>query len=115
MAISARAVGDVTVLDLSGKLTLGDGSAEFRAAVNDLIAANCRRVLLNLEHVPYMDSAGLGELMGGHGRMKAAGGIIKLLNPHKRVYDVLHVTKIHTVFDTYRTEAEALESFQPAP
>jgi len=111
MQLEVREAGDVTVLDLSGKLTGGDGDELLRTTVDRLLAAGRGRILLNLAQVPYMDSAGIGEIMSTHGRVAGAGGAVKLLNPHKRVYDVLHIVKLHSILATFHDEAAALASF----
>ena len=111
MQLEVREAGEVTVLDLSGKLTGGDGDELLRATVDRLLAAGRVLILLNLAQVPYMDSAGIGELMATHGKVTLSGGSVKLLNPHKRVYDVLHIVKLHSVLATFHDEATALASF----
>lgn len=111
MDFSVRDIGDVAVLDLSGKLTRADGSDVLRSAVDALLAGGRNRVLLNLAHVPYMDSAGIGEIVSAHKRMTATGGTVKLLNPMKRVYDVLQLVKLDSIFETYQDEPTALASF----
>jgi len=113
--LEVRDIGDVAVIDLSGKLTRGDGDDLLRATVDRLLVAGRRRLLINLAQVPYMDSLGIGELMSTRKKAAVAGGTVKLLNPHKRVYDVLQLVKIASVFETYQDEAVALASFGEDP
>jgi anti-sigma B factor antagonist len=112
MDLDVRSAGSVTVLDLSGKLTRGDGAERLRASVDRLIEQGRNRILLNLAQVPYMDSAGIGELMATYRKAAAAGGAAKLLNPLRRVYDVLQLVKLDSVFETHRDESAALGSFE---
>lgn len=109
--VTVRQVGDVTVLDLGGRITLGDGSGTVRETVRDLIGKGQKQILLNLADVSYIDSAGLGELVGAYATMTNQGGQIKLLNAQGKVRDVLQVTKLYTVFESFTDEATALRSF----
>jgi anti-sigma B factor antagonist len=112
MDLAARRSGDVTVLDLSGKLTRGSGGDELlRATVDRLLEEGPGRILLNLAEVPYMDSAGIGELMAVYRKTKNGGGVTKLLNPLRRVYDVLQLVKLDSIFEVYQDEATAVASF----
>jgi anti-sigma B factor antagonist len=111
MELGVRRVGKVAVLDISGKLTGGDGDAALRGEVDRLLAGGCTHLLLNLAQVPYMDSAGIGEVISTYKKTAAAGGTAKLLNPHKRVYDVLQLVKLNSVFQTFQDEAAALATF----
>lgn len=111
MNISERQVGDVTVLDLEGKILLGDGDVQLKQYVADLIARGVRRVLLNCKDVPYMDSSGLGEVVRCYTAVKRAGGELKLVNLTKRLVDLLTITKLITVFETFESEDSALKSF----
>jgi anti-sigma B factor antagonist len=111
MQIQERTVGDVTVLDLQGKLTLGDGDELLRDKVNSLIQQDRKKVLLNLERVPYIDSAGLGEVVRTYTTVKRQEGSLKLLNLTKRIQDLLSITKLLTVFETFDTESEAIKSY----
>jgi len=108
---TVRQVGDVVVIDLSGRITLGDGSGTVRDTVKDLIVKGRRQILLNLKDVSYIDSAGLGELVGSYASMTNQGGQIKLLNAQSKVKDVLQVTKLYTVFENFTDEPTALRSF----
>ena len=111
MQIEERVVNDVTILDLKGKITLGDGDEALRDRINSLALQNRLRVILNLEDVPYIDSAGLGVIVRTYTTISRQGGQLKLVNLTKRITDLLSITKLLTVFETYDTEAEALQSF----
>ena len=111
MKIKERSVGGVTVLDLDGKIVLGEGDEVVRNKVREVIAAGHRKVLLNLARVPYVDSAGLGELVRCHTRVVRADGQIKLLNLTSRMQDLLQITKLVTVFETFESEDLAISSF----
>ena len=99
------------ILDLKGKLTIGEGDDLLRDKINSLIQQGHRKLLLNLEGVPYVDSAGLGEIVRTYTTVSRQGGNLKLLNLTKRIEDLLSITKLLTVFDTYELEQEALDSF----
>jgi anti-sigma B factor antagonist len=111
MKATVRHVGKVAVLDLSGKITIGEGDVVLREKVSELLDAGQQNVLLNLEKVSYMDSAGIGELVACYKRAKEKRGIVKLLNPSGKVEDLLQLTKLEEVFETFRDEKEALGSF----
>jgi anti-sigma B factor antagonist len=111
MQIEERVVNDVTILDLKGKITLGDGDEALKEKINSLVQQNRRRILLNLADVPYIDSAGLGEVVRTYTTVSRQGGQLKLVNLTKRITDLLSITKLLTVFDTFDSEAEALKSF----
>ncbi|GAA3751742.1 STAS domain-containing protein [Terriglobus aquaticus] len=111
MEIKIRQVNGVTVLDLSGRITLGDGTGQLRSAMQDALAAGSKKILLNLQDVTYIDSAGLGELVSGYTTVKNAGGELKLLNLSKKVKDLLVITKLLTVFDIKDDETAAIASF----
>ncbi len=112
MQISERAVGDVVIVDVSGKITLGDGGdAILKDKMRSLIQQNQKKVLLNLGEVSYVDSAGLGEIVQAYAAVTKSGGALKLMNTTKRIKDLLSITKLLTVFDTYDSEAEAITSF----
>lgn len=110
MDTKVRQVDGVTVLDLSGKITLGEASGKLRGAVQDALASS-KKILLNLADVNYIDSAGLGELVSAFTTVKNAGGELKLLNLTKKVRDLLVITKLLTVFDVKDNEQEAIKSF----
>src|SRR5207342_2530102 len=111
MEIVERTVNDVTVLDLKGKMTLGEGDEMLKEKINSLLAAGKKKLLLNLEAVPYIDSAGLGEVVRTFTTVSRSGGSLKLLNLTKRIEDLLAITKLLTVFETFDTESEAIRSF----
>ena len=111
MQIEERASGDVMILDLKGKLMIGEGDELLKDKINSLIQQGHRKLLMNLEGVPYVDSAGLGEIVRTYTTVSRQGGSLKLLNLTKRIEDLLAITKLLTVFDTYDSEQEALDSF----
>jgi anti-sigma B factor antagonist len=111
MKANARHHGKVTVLDLSGKITIGEGDIKLREAVNALLEEGRKNFVLNLSGVSYMDSAGIGELVACYKRAKEKGASMKLLNPSGKVQDLLILTRLQEVFDIYRDEREALTSF----
>ena len=111
MDIEERTLEHVVVLDLKGKLTIGEGDEQLRAKINGLIEQGQCNLLLNLEDVPYVDSAGLGELVRTHTTVRRQGGSLKLVNLTKRITDLLTITKLLTVFDTFESEAAAVSSF----
>ena len=110
MDVSVRRAGSVTVLDLRGKVTLGAPDEMLRRRVEEVATGNAK-ILVNLEEVPYMDSAGLGGLVRCHKLAAAAGAEIKLLNPAKRVFDLLHVVKLEQIFECFHDEETAIASF----
>ena len=109
--LTTRQVGDVTVIDVAGRITLGEGSSTLRDALRDLVGKNQKKVLLNLGEVSYIDSSGIGELVSGFTTVTNSGGSLKLLNLNKRVKDLLQITKLYTVFDVHEDEASAIRSF----
>ena len=112
LTIASREVDGVTVLDLSGRITLGEGSVQLRDAIRDLISKGQRNVLLNLSEVNYIDSSGLGELVSAYTTAKNQGATLKLLKLTKKVHDLLQLTKLYTVFDIHDDEASAIASFK---
>ncbi len=114
MQIDERPVDDVIVLDLKGKITLGDGDQLLKDKVNSLVNQGQRKILLNLAGVPYIDSAGLGEIVRTYTTVSRQGGSLKLVNLTKRITDLLSITKLLTVFETFDSEPEALQSFASA-
>ena len=112
MEIEERANGGVMILDLKGKLTIGEGDELLKDKVNSLIQQGHQKLLLNLEGVPYVDSAGLGEVVRTYTTVSRQGGKLKLLNLTKRIEDLLAITKLLTVFETFESEPEAVKSFQ---
>ena len=111
MQIEERAVGDVLVLDLKGKITLGEGDELLKDKVNSLVNQGHKKIVLNLADVPYIDSAGLGEVVRTYTTVSRQGGSLKLLNLTKRITDLLSITKLLTVFETFDSENEAVRSF----
>jgi len=112
LAIASREVDGVTVLDLSGRITLGEGSVQLRDAIRDLIGKGQRSILLDLGEVNYIDSSGLGELVSAFTTAKNQGANLKLLKLTKKVHDLLQLTKLYTVFDIYDDEASAIASYK---
>jgi len=110
--ISERQAGDVTVLDLGGKITIGEGSVSLRSAIRRLIEEGKKKILLNLAQVSYVDSSGIGELVSSFTTINREGGQLKLLNLTQKIQDLLTITKLLTVFDVYDDEATALNSFK---
>src|ERR1700675_3994683 len=111
MQIEERAVGDVIVLDLKGKITLGEGDELLKDKVNSLINQGQKKLVLNLADVPYIDSAGLGEIVRPYTTVSRQGGSLKLLSLTKRITDLLSITKLLTVFETFESEQDAVKSF----
>ena len=109
--LTTRQVGDVTVIDVAGRITLGEGSSARREALRDLVGKGQKKILLNLGEVTYIDSSGIGELVSGFTTVTNSGGMLKLLNLNKRVKDLLQITKLYTVFDVHEDEAAAIRSF----
>jgi anti-sigma B factor antagonist len=107
-----RDAGPVTVLDMSGRITLGDGSALLRKTLHELLEQKRIRILLDLADVDYIDSSGIGELLSGYTSVKNRGGELKLLHLTKKVHDLLQITKLYTVFDVYSDEQIAVRSFR---
>jgi anti-sigma B factor antagonist len=111
LTLNARQVGDVSVIEISGRITLGEGSRVLSDAVHDLTTNGKRKILLNLEDVSYIDSSGIGELVAGFISVANAGGALKLLGLTKRVQDLVQMTKLYSVFEVYEDEARAVLSF----
>jgi anti-sigma B factor antagonist len=112
MKASTRQLNGITVVDLSGRITLGEGSVVLRDTVRDLIGKGEKRILLNLGEVTYIDSSGIGELVSAFTTVRNQGGELKLLNLTKKVHDLLQITKLYTVFDVKDDEASAVGSFR---
>jgi anti-sigma B factor antagonist len=110
---TTRDVGDVTVIDLDGRITLGEGSNLLRDLVRERLAKGRRKILLNMATVNYVDSTGLGELVSAYRLIKSEGGELKLLGINKKVTDLLQITKLYTVFDIHNDETQAIASFRP--
>ena len=109
--LNTRQVGDVSVVDVAGRITLGEGSSALRDTLRDMIGKGQKKILLNLGEVNYIDSSGIGELVSGFTTVTNSGGQLKLLNLNKRVKDLLQITKLYTVFDVHEDEAGAVRSF----
>jgi len=112
LTIASRQVDGLTILDLRGKITLGEGSVTLRDAIRNLIINGSKSILVNLEEVTYMDSSGLGELVGAYTSATNQGASLKLLKLTKKVHDLLQITKLYTVFDIYDDEESAIASFK---
>ena len=108
---STRKAGDVTVVDVSGRIVLGEPVSGLRSVLQDLIGQGDKKILLNLANVTYLDSGGIGELVAAYTSMANRGGQVKLLNLTKRLSDLLQITKLYTVFEVHEDEARALRSF----
>jgi anti-sigma B factor antagonist len=111
MKLSMRKNGDVVVIDLEGKILLGEGDVEIKRAVDDLLKKGNTNILLNLAKVPYIDSAGLGEIIRCFTSLRRRNGSLKLLSPNPRIIDLLSITNLLNVFDWYNDESSALKSF----
>ena len=111
MKANTRQVDGVTIVDLSGRITLGEGSVILRDTVRDLVGKGNKKILLNLGEVNYIDSSGIGELVSAFTTVRNQGGELKLLNLTKKVNDLLQITKLYTVFDVHEDEAGAIRSF----
>ena len=112
MKATIRQVNTVTVVDLSGRITLGEGCTQLRELIRDLLSKGHKKLLLNLADVTYIDSSGIGELVSGFTAVSNQGGQLKLLNLTKKVHDLLQITKLLTVFDVHDDEAKAVGSFE---
>jgi anti-sigma B factor antagonist len=109
---SSREVGDVTVIDMEGRITLGEGSSLLRDLVREKVGKGRKKIVMNLAGVVYIDSTGLGELVSGYRLVKSEGGELKLLNLPKKVTDLLQITKLYNVFDIHNQESQAVGSFR---
>ena len=109
---TTREVGDVVIVDFSGKITLGEGSSLLRRTIKEMIDHGYKKLLINLEDVDYIDSSGIGELVSAYTTVRNAEGELKLLNLTKRVHDLLQITRLFTVFDVQSEEEKALRSFR---
>ncbi len=111
MKITARTVGDVRILDCSGKITLGEGMLALRNTLHDTLQSGTNKIVLNLAHTKYIDSPGIGELVNTYNSVTNAGGQMRLLNLTKKISDPLVITKLLTVFKTFNDEQSAVASF----
>lgn len=109
--ISERQAGDITILDMDGKVTIGEGSVALRTTIRRLLGEGKKKILLNLGNVGYVDSSGIGELVSSFTAVNKEGGSLKLLNLTQKIQDLLAITKLLTVFDVYDSESEALSSY----
>ena len=100
--------GDVIIVDVSGRLTLGESTSALRTMMRELVEGGSRRIVLNMAEVTYIDSSGIGELVAAYTTIATAGGVVKLLNLAKRVHELLYITKLYTVFESFEDEASAL-------
>ncbi len=107
-----RQIGDVTIVDFSGKITLGEGSATLRKTIRELAEGGEKKILLSLYDVDYIDSSGIGELVSAYTTVRNAGGELKLLHLTKRVHDILQITRLFTVFDVQTEESAAVRAFK---
>ncbi len=112
MRVITRQMSGVTIVDLSGQIKLGAGSATLRDTVKDLVGQGQKKILLNLAEISYIDSSGLGELISAYTSVKHQGGELKLLHLTKKVHDLLQITKLYTVFDVMDDESAAVAAFQ---
>lgn len=112
MKASTRQVDGVTIIDLSGRITLGEGSVVLRDTIRDSVGQGVKKILLNLGDVTYIDSSGIGELVSAYTTVRNQGGELKLLNLTKKVHDLLQITKLYTVFDVKDDEATAIKAFK---
>jgi len=112
MKIEKRKIGNVTVFDLKGKILFGDGIDELRQSINAAIKDNEKQLVLNFAEVPYLDSTGLGEVVRSYTTLKKVGGAVKIANLSNKVKDLMMVTKLITVFETFENENEAVKSFK---
>jgi anti-sigma B factor antagonist len=115
LTIVERTIGDVSILDCTGRNTFGEGSKLLRDAIRDLLAHGRKKIILNLSGVSYSDSAGQGELVSGYTTVTNQGGILKLLQPNRRVKDLLQIQKLYTLFDVFYDEAAAIRSMDVTP
>ncbi len=111
MKVNVRSEGEVSVVDLSGKITIGEGDVVLRETVETLLKEGRSKIVLNLARISYMDSAGIGELVACYKRSREKGGQLKLLNPSGKVYDLLQLTKLEEIFETFKDEGAAIQSF----
>ena len=111
MKASSRQVNGIMIVDLSGRITLGEGSVILRETVRDLLGKGNKKILLNLGDVSYIDSSGIGELVSAYTTVRNQGGELKLLNLTKKVHDLLQITKLYTVFDVKDDETSAVKAF----
>ncbi|HTP90015.1 MAG TPA: STAS domain-containing protein [Bryobacteraceae bacterium] len=114
LKINVRETPDAVILDMKGQITLGESLMDFRDTIREVLAGDQKNILLNLADVTYIDSSGLGQLVGSYATVTNAGGHLKLLNLQKRVNDLMQVTKLLSVFESYDSEGKAVHSFKAA-
>ena len=114
LTATTRDVGNAAIIDLNGRITLGEDTQTLRDEFRSLIAQGKKNIILNLKNVSYVDSAGLGELVGAYTTAANQGGSVKLLNAQGKIRDLMQITKLYTVFQTYDNEQEAVRSFGAA-
>jgi anti-sigma B factor antagonist len=112
LKITVRETADTAILDMSGRITLGEGLGDLRDSIREALSGNRKRIILNLAEVSYIDSSGLGQLIGSYATVNDRGGQMKLVSLQKKVVDLMQITKLLTVFETYDSEAAALASFK---
>ncbi len=110
--ITERQAGDITILDMDGKVTIGEGSVALRTTIRRLLGEGKKKILLNLGRVGYVDSSGIGELVSSFTAVNKEGGMLKLLNLTQKIQDLLAITKLLTVFDVFDSESDALSSYE---
>ncbi len=110
--VEERVIGPVTVLDIVGRLTIDEAAQHLKDKINSLIAQGRNKVVLNLKNVPYIDSGGLGQLVASYGSVMKAGGALKLLNVNTKNHDLLSITRLVTLFESFDSEAQAVQSFE---
>ncbi len=115
MKFSTRKMGDIVILDVEGEILLGEGDVEIKKSVDSLLESGYKKIILNLAKVPYLDSAGLGEIIRCFTTVRKKGGGFKLLSPNARIIDLLTITKLLDVFDCYENESSAIQSFVNIP
>ena len=115
ITVNVRRIESVSVVDLGGRITLGDGSTTLRDTIRGLLSQGDLRILLNLGDVTYIDSSGLGELVSAFSQVRKSGGDLKLLNLTRKVHDLLQITKLYTVFDVFQDEASAIAALVAEP
>ncbi len=112
MQLNFREVNDVMIVEVSGRITLGEGDIKLRDSIHDLLNKNKSKIILDLGNASYIDSAGIGELIGAYTTAKRNGAELKLLNLTKKIQDILQITQLLTIFEVYKSESEALKSFK---
>jgi len=111
LKIQTRETADATILELSGRITLGEGLGDLRDSIREALSGDRKNIILNLADVSYIDSSGLGQLIGSYATVTDRGGKMKLVNLQKKVSDLMQITKLLTVFETYNSESAAMASF----